>query len=138
LRTSSIAADDHRVIGGVATKWHCNHGITPSAAFHQRRQPRHAIVPTWLPTIIGITARSVSSNRVLSRSQQRAGIGVIEALWHANMSVPDDVAVVCFDDIELASVLIRFYCRYCSPCRSFGTAHSFAGTAQRAKAIRSP
>lgn len=49
------------------------------------------------------------------------GIGVIEALRAANLVVPNDMAVVCFDDIELASALDPFLTVVTQPARSFGT-----------------
>lgn len=48
-------------------------------------------------------------------------IGVIEGLRAANLVVPDDMAVVCFDDIELASALDPFLTVVAQPARSFGT-----------------
>jgi len=48
-------------------------------------------------------------------------IGVIEALRAANLAVPEDMAVVCFDDIELASALDPFLTVVAQPVRSFGT-----------------
>lgn len=49
------------------------------------------------------------------------GIGVIEALREARLDVPRDIAVVCFDDIELASVLQPFLTVIAQPARTFGT-----------------
>jgi LacI family transcriptional regulator len=49
------------------------------------------------------------------------GIGVIEALREARLSVPQDMAVVCFDDIELASALYPFLTVAAQPARTFGT-----------------
>lgn len=49
------------------------------------------------------------------------GIGVIEALREAALRVPDDIAVVCFDDIELASALDPFLTVAAQPARAFGT-----------------
>jgi LacI family transcriptional regulator len=48
-------------------------------------------------------------------------IGVIEALRAAGLTVPQDMAVVCFDDIELASALDPFLTVVAQPVRSFGT-----------------
>ncbi len=48
-------------------------------------------------------------------------IGVIEALRAAQVKVPEDMAVVCFDDIELASALDPFLTVVAQPVRSFGT-----------------
>jgi len=48
-------------------------------------------------------------------------IGVIEALRQAGLSVPEDIAVVCFDDIELASLLHPFLTVAAQPARTFGT-----------------
>jgi LacI family transcriptional regulator len=49
------------------------------------------------------------------------GVGVIEALREAAVRVPDDMAVVCFDDIELASALTPFLTVVAQPARTFGT-----------------
>jgi len=49
------------------------------------------------------------------------GVGVIEALREAQLAVPEDIAVVCFDDIELASALAPFLTVAAQPARTFGT-----------------
>jgi LacI family transcriptional regulator len=49
------------------------------------------------------------------------GVGVIEALREAQLAVPEDIAVVCFDDIELASALAPFLTVVAQPARTFGT-----------------
>lgn len=48
-------------------------------------------------------------------------IGVIEVLREAKQHVPRDIAVVCFDDIELASALQPFLTVVAQPARTFGT-----------------
>ena len=48
-------------------------------------------------------------------------IGVIEALRDARIEVPRDIAVVSFDDIELASALYPFLTVMAQPARTFGT-----------------
>ncbi len=48
-------------------------------------------------------------------------IGVIEALRSAGLAVPEAMAVVCFDDLELASALDPFLTVVAQPVRSFGT-----------------
>ncbi|HEU5014714.1 MAG TPA: substrate-binding domain-containing protein [Roseiflexaceae bacterium] len=48
-------------------------------------------------------------------------IGLIEALREAQLRVPEDMAVVCFDDIELASALHPFLTVVAQPARTFGT-----------------
>jgi len=49
------------------------------------------------------------------------GVGLIEALREARLKVPDDIAVVCFDDLELASALDPFLTVVAQPARTFGT-----------------
>jgi len=49
------------------------------------------------------------------------GVGVIEALRAAQVDVPHDIAVVCFDDLELASALYPFLTVVAQPARPFGT-----------------
>jgi LacI family transcriptional regulator len=48
-------------------------------------------------------------------------IGIIEALREARMEVPRDMALVCFDDIELAAALHPFLTVVAQPARTFGT-----------------
>lgn len=67
-----------------------------------------ALPPAQRPTAI------FAANNVL-------GIGAIEGLREANLRVPEDMAVVCFDDIELASALDPFLTVVAQPARSFGT-----------------
>ena len=48
-------------------------------------------------------------------------VGVIEALREAGRSVPEEIAVVCFDDLELSSALNPFLTVAAQPARTFGT-----------------
>src|SRR5919197_939489 len=48
-------------------------------------------------------------------------LGAIEAVRAAGLDVPDDVALVCFDDIEYASRLYPFLTVMAQPAETFGT-----------------
>jgi LacI family transcriptional regulator len=48
-------------------------------------------------------------------------LGAIEAVRAAGLHVPDDVALVCFDDIEFASRLYPFLTAMEQPAQTFGT-----------------
>ena len=48
-------------------------------------------------------------------------LGAIEAVRDAGLEVPDDVALVCFDDIEFASRLYPFLTAMEQPAETFGT-----------------
>jgi LacI family transcriptional regulator len=48
-------------------------------------------------------------------------LGAIEAVRAAGLEVPDDVALVCFDDIEYASRLYPFLTALEQPAETFGT-----------------
>jgi LacI family transcriptional regulator len=48
-------------------------------------------------------------------------LGAFEAVRSAGLEVPDDVALVCFDDIELASRLYPFLTALEQPAETFGT-----------------
>jgi LacI family transcriptional regulator len=48
-------------------------------------------------------------------------LGAIEAIRAAGLEVPDDIALVCFDDIELASRLYPFLTVMEQPAETFGT-----------------
>jgi len=48
-------------------------------------------------------------------------LGAIEAVRRAGLEVPDDVALVCFDDIEFASRLYPFLTALEQPAETFGT-----------------
>src|SRR5712691_6889058 len=48
-------------------------------------------------------------------------LGAIEAVREAGLEVPDDVALVCFDDIEYASRLYPFLTAMEQPAQTFGT-----------------
>jgi LacI family transcriptional regulator len=67
-----------------------------------------ALPPAQRPTAI------FAGNNFLS-------VGVIEALREAQLVVPQDIAVVSFDDIELASALYPFLTVVAQPARTFGT-----------------
>jgi LacI family transcriptional regulator len=48
-------------------------------------------------------------------------VGAIEAVRAAGLEVPDDVALVCFDDIEYASRLYPFLTAMEQPAQTFGS-----------------
>jgi LacI family transcriptional regulator len=48
-------------------------------------------------------------------------LGAIEAVWAEGLEVPDDIALVCFDDIEYASRLYPFLTVMVQPAETFGT-----------------
>jgi LacI family transcriptional regulator len=48
-------------------------------------------------------------------------VGAIEAVRSAGMEVPEDIALVCFDDIEYASRLYPFLTAMEQPAETFGT-----------------
>jgi LacI family transcriptional regulator len=48
-------------------------------------------------------------------------LGAIEAVRAAGLDVPDDIALVCFDDIEYASRLYPFLTAMEQPAQTFGT-----------------
>jgi LacI family transcriptional regulator len=48
-------------------------------------------------------------------------LGAIEGVRAAGLEVPDDVALVCFDDIEFASRLYPFLTVMMQPAETFGT-----------------
>jgi len=48
-------------------------------------------------------------------------LGAIEAVRNTGLDVPDDVALVCFDDIEFASRLYPFLTALEQPAETFGT-----------------
>jgi LacI family transcriptional regulator len=48
-------------------------------------------------------------------------LGAIEAVRAAGLDLPDDVALVCFDDIEFASRLYPFLTAMEQPAQTFGT-----------------
>jgi LacI family transcriptional regulator len=48
-------------------------------------------------------------------------LGAIEAVRESGLEVPDDVALVCFDDIEYASRLYPFLTVLQQPAETFGT-----------------
>lgn len=95
------------------------YGIEPRPALiiesFYRRDGAYRAVRQWLdlPTDQRPTAIFAANNFL--------AIGAIEALREAGLVVPDDMAVVCFDDIELASALDPFLTVVAQPARSFGT-----------------
>jgi LacI family transcriptional regulator len=48
-------------------------------------------------------------------------VGVVQALREQGLEVPHDMALVCFDDIELASQLFPFLTVMAQPAETFGT-----------------
>lgn len=50
-----------------------------------------------------------------------AAVGAIRAIRAHGLEIPGDIAVVCFDDIELAAMLCPFLTVMAQPAESFGT-----------------
>lgn len=50
-----------------------------------------------------------------------AAVGAIRAIRQHGLEVPEDIAVVCFDDIELAAMLDPFLTVMAQPAETFGT-----------------
>ncbi len=50
-----------------------------------------------------------------------AAVGVVEAVREAGLTLPDDLALVCFEDIDYASVICPFLTVMAQPAESFGT-----------------
>jgi LacI family transcriptional regulator len=48
-------------------------------------------------------------------------VGVVQALREQGLELPQDMALVCFDDIELASQLFPFLTVMAQPAETFGT-----------------
>jgi LacI family transcriptional regulator len=48
-------------------------------------------------------------------------VGMVEALREAHYRIPEDIALVCFDDIEWASAIYPFLTVVSQPARTFGT-----------------
>ena len=49
------------------------------------------------------------------------GVAAVEAVRDAGLTVPDDIAVVCFDDVEYVSRLSPFLTVMAQPAETFGT-----------------
>ena len=50
-----------------------------------------------------------------------AVVGVVEAIREQGLRIPDDIALVCFDDIEHASRVVPFLTVMAQPAETFGT-----------------
>jgi len=50
-----------------------------------------------------------------------AAIGVVEAVREAGLNIPQDLALVCFEDIDYASVICPFLTVMAQPAETFGT-----------------
>jgi len=48
-------------------------------------------------------------------------VGVIQVVREAGLTIPEDLALVCFDDIEIASIICPFVTVMAQPAESFGT-----------------
>ena len=95
------------------------HGITPDPALiiesSYRREEGYRAMQQILALPLERRPTAIfASNNFLA-------VGAIEALRAANLAVPADIALVCFDDIELASALDPFLTVVSQPARSFGT-----------------
>jgi LacI family transcriptional regulator len=50
-----------------------------------------------------------------------AAVGVVQAVRESGLDIPKDIALVCFDDIEFASIICPFLTVMSQPAESFGT-----------------
>jgi LacI family transcriptional regulator len=50
-----------------------------------------------------------------------AAVGAVRAIRDQGLRIPEDIAVVCFDDIELAAMLCPFLTVMAQPAETFGT-----------------
>lgn len=50
-----------------------------------------------------------------------AAVGVLQAFRESGLKVPEDMALVCFDDVEFASVICPFLTVMAQPAEAFGT-----------------
>jgi LacI family transcriptional regulator len=50
-----------------------------------------------------------------------AAVGAVTAIREAGLDIPGDIAIVCFDDIELAALLCPFLTVMAQPAETFGT-----------------
>jgi LacI family transcriptional regulator len=50
-----------------------------------------------------------------------AAVGIVQAVRESGLDIPKDLALVCFDDIEFASVICPFLTVMAQPAESFGT-----------------
>ncbi len=66
-----------------------------------------SVVPEQRPTAI------VASNNFIA-------LGVIEAAREMGLRIPEDVALVCFDDFEMASTIYPFLTVMAQPARTYG------------------
>jgi LacI family transcriptional regulator len=114
-RTVSSARDRQR--GFEETLW--DHGIEPVPALikesnyrrsggYQATQELLTLPPELRPTAI------FAGNNAIC-------IGTLKALREAQIQVPEDMALVCFDDLEWASEIYPFLTVVSQPARSFGT-----------------
>jgi LacI family transcriptional regulator len=109
-----------------------------STARERRRGYEAALAAAGLPFDPGLVAVQTPDpdggfagmSRLLSTEEPPSAVfavnnlvalGAIEAVREAGQEVPDDVALVCFDDIELASRLYPFLTTMEQPAETFGT-----------------
>jgi LacI family transcriptional regulator len=48
-------------------------------------------------------------------------VGVVQVVREVGLNIPEDLALVCFDDIEIASIICPFVTVMAQPAESFGT-----------------
>jgi LacI family transcriptional regulator len=92
------------------------HGLEVRPAYiyssHFRRQEGYAIAKSLANLTTPPTAIFASNNEL--------AVGVVEALRDMKLRVPQDMALVCFEDVELASALNPFLTVMAQPAKEFG------------------
>jgi LacI family transcriptional regulator len=79
---------------------------------HFRRQEGHDIARSLVNLQTPPTAIFAANNEL--------AIGVVEALRELKRKIPQDIALVCFEDVELASALNPFLTVMAQPAKEFG------------------
>ena len=104
--------------GGGATS---PHSKPPGSRSTRSLSPRRPSTRKAVSTACNGSSSSSEPPTAVFTVSNLVALGAIEAVREAGLEVPDDVALVCFDDIEYASRLNPFLTVMEQPAEAFGT-----------------
>jgi LacI family transcriptional regulator, galactose operon repressor len=115
VEDENVSTARERRAGYVEALEHAGIELDPALVVHAAADPQGGAV--GMAKLLQLAERPTGVFTV----NNLVALGAIEAVRAAGLEVPDDVALVCYDDIEYASRLYPFLTVMLQPAETFGT-----------------
>ena len=115
VEDENVSTARERRAGYVDALVHAGIEVDPALVVHASADPQGGAV--GMAKLLQLAERPTGVFTV----NNLVALGAIEAVRAAGLEVPDDVALVCYDDIEYASRLYPFLTVMLQPAETFGT-----------------